>query len=75
MILIKERDLNKLIRDSVKLEALEDAGVDNWEHYGDAFSDQIKWDVTGFVPEEESDDEYEDYLKWRVKQYKKERGE
>ena len=32
---VEEKDLKKLLRDSMELNALECAGVDNWNFYGD----------------------------------------
>jgi len=32
---VEEKDLKKLLRDSMELNALECAGVDNWSFYGD----------------------------------------
>ena len=33
------------MKDSILLEALEDSGVDNWEGYGEAYSDTTKYSV------------------------------
>ena len=61
--LVPESTLINLQRDSLKLEALECAGVDNWEGYGFAFDDIVReysmsddedltfWDVAeGLIP-------------------------
>jgi len=37
-ITISKSQYDELVRDSKKLAALEAAGVDNWEYYGDALS-------------------------------------
>ncbi len=39
---VSESELRELIHDSMKLCALEDSGVDDWEWYGDSIQDFIK---------------------------------
>lgn len=41
MKLIKEEDLAQLIKDSYRLACLEEAGVDNWEWYGEALDPEF----------------------------------
>ena len=41
MKLIEEKELANLILDSYRLACLEDAGVDNWEGYDEAFDTEI----------------------------------
>ena len=41
MKLIEEKELASLILDSYRLACLEDAGVDNWEGYDEAFDTEI----------------------------------
>ena len=36
---VYENELKELIHDSLKLMALENGGVDNWEWYGDSLND------------------------------------
>lgn len=36
---VYENELRELIHDSLKLMALENSGVDNWEWYGDSLND------------------------------------
>lgn len=36
---VYENELRELIHDSLKLMALENGGVDNWEWYGDSLND------------------------------------
>lgn len=45
--IIAENELEKLIESSIEFECLKSAGVDNWEWYGDAFSeiDSIEQEV------------------------------
>ena len=38
MKLIEEKELAQLIEDSYRLSCLEEAGVDNWEGYDEAFN-------------------------------------
>ena len=38
MKLIEEKELAQLIKDSYRLGCLEEAGVDNWEGYDEAFN-------------------------------------
>lgn len=47
-ILIEREKLISLISDSLKLQALENGGVDNWEWYGVSLTD--------FLDEENADD-------------------
>ena len=47
-ILIERKKLISLISDSLKLQALENGGVDNWEWYGVSLTD--------FLDEENADD-------------------
>ncbi|MDY5667909.1 MAG: hypothetical protein SPK43_01450 [Candidatus Onthovivens sp.] len=47
-ILIEREKLISLISDSLKLQALENGGVDNWEWYGAS--------ITDFLDEENADD-------------------
>ena len=47
-ILIEREKLISLISDSLKLQALENGGVDNWEWYGVS--------ITDFLDEENADD-------------------
>lgn len=37
--IVYENELKELIHDSLKLMALENGGVDNWEWYGDSLND------------------------------------
>lgn len=39
---ISEDELRELLYDSLKLEALENGGVDNWEWYGASINDFLK---------------------------------
>ena len=41
MKLIEEKELARLILDSYELACLEEAGVDNWEWYEDAFDTEL----------------------------------
>ena len=41
---IKVKELKELLEAEVKLNALECGGVDNWEWYGEAFSDYLGFD-------------------------------
>ena len=41
MKLIEEKELASLISDSYRLACLEEAGVDNWEGYDEAFDTEI----------------------------------
>ena len=41
MKLIEEKELASLILDSYRLACLEEAGVDNWEGYDEAFDTEI----------------------------------
>lgn len=44
---IREDDLIRLLADHYKLNALIDAGVDNWEWYGEAIQcDLVEWEKT-----------------------------
>lgn len=47
-ILVEREKLISLISDSLKLQALENGGVDNWEWYGES--------LTNFLDEEDADD-------------------
>lgn len=40
--IISENKLRQLLKDEIKLEALEHGGVDNWEWYGDSIQDYLK---------------------------------
>lgn len=40
--IISENKLRQLLKDEIKLEALEYGGVDNWEWYGDSIQDYLK---------------------------------
>jgi len=39
---IEESELKSLLRDSLKLAALEAGGVDNWDWYGESLHDAVK---------------------------------
>ena len=41
---ISVKELKKLLEAEVKLNALECGGVDNWEFYGEAFSNYLDFD-------------------------------
>ena len=40
--IVSENKLRQLLKDEIKLEALEHGGVDNWEWYGDSIQDYLK---------------------------------
>lgn len=44
-VTIPKDEYDSLLKDSAKLRALEDAGVDNWEWYGDAMATLYKEEV------------------------------
>jgi hypothetical protein len=57
----------------MKLEALENGGVDNWEHYGDAISDYQNswleyWDFS-IVDEEDVPETFEEMAEYEIGQY------
>ena len=62
--LVEENELIELIADSICFNALRDAGVDNWEWYGEAFKDIFQ----------EDQDKY-DLAKDLLNNYKEYRGE
>lgn len=57
----------------MKLEALENGGVDNWGHYGDAISDYQRswldyWDFS-IVDEEDVPETFEEMAEYEIGQY------
>lgn len=54
--IISEKELTSLIKDSWKLNALENGGVDNWEWYGDALEDYDEDEAVDFSEYEEVKD-------------------
>ncbi len=49
--IINEKELKELIKDSCKLNALENGGVDNWEWYGEAleeYNDEEEIDFSSY---------------------------
>lgn len=57
----------------MKLEALENGGVDNWEHYGDAISDYQRawleyWDFS-IIDEDDIPETFEDMAEYEIGQY------
>lgn len=68
---IKEDDLLYLIECRARLEALEEAGVDNWFYYGDAYGDYL-YDMKeqyGMDPDEE-DLDFSEVVAHEIKHYK-----
>jgi hypothetical protein len=58
--LIEEKDLINLVRDSLKLTALEGDGVDNWTWYGEGFKNYIE-EVALSYGKDLKEEENEDY--------------
>lgn len=57
----------------MKLEALENGGVDNWEHYSDAVSDYQKswleyWDFS-IMDEEDVPESFEEMAEYEIGRY------
>ena len=66
LFVIKEEKLKSLLKDSIKLSALENGGVDNWTQYGDSISDAInsfnEYNKTNFETIEEiAENELKDF--------------
>ena len=70
--LVPEQTLRKLIRNSLKLLALESGGVDNWEWYGDSlYSFLEKWADENDIDIEEDDFGFNTIVEEDVKQFEK----
>ena len=67
--LIEEKDLIELLSNSLRLEALERDGVDNWTWYGDGFRDFLKEiaEENGVTLEEDSDFSFQDAAQLIIK--------
>lgn len=61
--LVEEKELIELIADSISFCALQDAGVDNWEWYGEAFKDILQEDQSIYDLAKDLLNDYEEY-KW-----------
>lgn len=76
--LIEEKDLTELLSNSLRLEALERSGVDNWIWYGEGFRDFLEEvaEENNVTLEEDSDFSFQDAaqliikLKYDVRQIK-----
>lgn len=62
MKLIEEKELARLLRNSAKLAALENGGVDNWDWYGDSLDDNNYWEEFDEKSDEELTKDYKDVI-------------
>lgn len=62
MKLIEEKKLAKLLRNSAKLAALENGGVDNWEWYSHSLNDNNYWEEFDEKSDEELTKDYKDVI-------------
>lgn len=60
MKLIEEEELAELLRDSAKLAALENGGVDNWLWYSESLNDSNYWEEFEDKSDEELTKDYKD---------------
>lgn len=67
--LIEEKDLIELLSNSLRLEALERDGVDNWTWYGDGFRDFLKEiaEENSITIDEDSDFSFQDAAQLIIK--------
>ena len=70
--LVEEKDLIELLSDSLRLEALERDGVDNWSWYGEGFRDFLKEiaEENGVTLEEDSDFSFQDAAQLIIKRFR-----
>lgn len=67
--LIEEKDLIELLSNSLRLEALERDGVDNWSWYGEGFREFLKEiaEENNVILEEDSDFYFQDAAELIIK--------
>ena len=70
-ILIDEEEYRSLLESEMELAALNDAGVDNWAHWAQAFDDfvQFHWMLDKYAEENDVDPAfvlYDDFKDWIV---------
>lgn len=69
--LVPKNELKDLLYDSLKLQALEIAGVDNWTWYGDPIKDFIEAAKVDYnVPEDDDDFDISDMADVDVEGYR-----
>lgn len=69
--LVPKDELKDLLYDSLKLQALEVSGVDNWTWYGDSIRDFIDAAKTDYnVPEDDDDFDIDDMAAVDVEGYR-----
>lgn len=69
--LVPKDELKDLLYDSLKLQALECGGVDNWDWYGDSVRDFIDAAKTDYnVPEDDDDFDISDMADVDVEGYR-----
>lgn len=70
---ITRAQMLSFLASEMKLEALENGGVDNWEHYGDAIGDYQRawleyWDFS-IIDEDDIPETFEDMAEYEIGQY------